>query len=149
MNTRHEHEDLKPLAPTLASIPKVDPFVVPEGLFERFPHQVQARITTQGPALPWSTWVKRLAVALPLVALLAGAWWMLRSADRPPDQMAVEIPETTVDELELLDDPETLASLYESEVALEVSTDMDLSDDELAAWLEAEQTDLSQLIAEL
>ena len=39
MDTHTEHEDLKQLAPTLASIPKVDPFVVPQGLFERFPHR--------------------------------------------------------------------------------------------------------------
>ena len=149
MNTRPEHEDLKPLAPTLASIPKVDPFVVPDGLFERFPHQVQARVTTHVPGLRWSPWVKRLALALPVVAVLAGAWWMLRSTDVPVEQVAVVIPETTVDELELLDDPEALASLYASEGAGVASANVDLTEDELAAWLETEQTDLSQLITEL
>lgn len=31
-------------APNLSAIPKMDPFVVPEGFFEHFPHRVQARI---------------------------------------------------------------------------------------------------------
>ena len=149
MNTRPEHEDLKPLAPTLASIPKVDPFVVPDRFFERFPHQVQARVTAQAPGLRWSPWVKRLALALPVVAVLAGAWYILRTNEGPNEQVAVVIPETTLDELELLDDPETLASLYESDGSGVASADVDLTDDELAAWLETEQTDLSQLITEL
>lgn len=149
METRPEHEDLKPLAPTLASIPKVDPFVVSGGLFERFPHQVQARVTAQAPGLRWSPWVKRLALALPLAAVLAGAWWMLRSTDAPVYQVAVVIPETTVDELELLDDPEEFASLYAGENSSAPMAIVDLTDDELAAWLENEQTDLSQLISEL
>lgn len=149
MNTRPEHDDLKPLAPTLASIPKMDPFVVPEGFFERLPHQVQARVTTRSTSLHWSPWVKRFALALPMVAVLAGAWWMLRSTDAPVEQVALVIPETTVDELELLDDPEALASLYESEGSSLASANVDLTDDELAAWLETEQTDLPQLITEL
>lgn len=149
MNTRPEHEDLKSLAPTLASIPQVEPFVVPEGLFERFPHKVQAHVTSGPARLRWLPWVKRLALALPLAAVLAGAWWMLRSTAAPVEQVAVVIPETTVDELELLDDPEALAPLYESEGSSVASANVDLTDDELAAWLETEQTDLPQLITEL
>lgn len=149
MDTRPEHDDLKPLAPTLASITKVDPFVVPEGLFERFPHQVQAHVTAQAPAARWSPWVKRLALALPLVAVLAGAWWMLRPPDAPVDQVAVKIPDATIDELELLDDPEAFAALYVEGSHSQPTANVELSDAELAAWLEAEQTDLAQLITEL
>ncbi len=149
MDTRHEHDDLKPLAPTLASIPKVAPFVVPEGLFDRFPHQVQAHVIAQAPVPRWSPWVKRLALALPLVAVLAGAWWMLRSTDAPVEQVVVVIPEATIDELELLDDPEAFAALYVEGGHSQPTANVELSDAELAAWLEAEQTDLAQLITEL
>jgi hypothetical protein len=149
MNTHPEHEELRSLAPTLASIPKVDPFLVPEGLFERFPHQVQARVIVLAPVQRWSPWMKRLAIGLPLLALLAGAWFLLRTSEATVVQVAVEIPETTMDELELLDDPETFASLYEGEDPGLPAASVDLTEDELAAWLEAEQTDVSQLITEL
>jgi hypothetical protein len=48
-----------------------------------------------------------------------------------------------------LDDPETFASLYEGEDPGLPAASVDLTEDELAAWLEAEQTDLSQLMTEL
>jgi hypothetical protein len=149
MTTRNEHDELSPLPPTLASIPKVDPFVVPEGLFERLPHQVQARVTGQRYVPTWSPWVKRLAFTLPLLAMLAGIWWMLRSPETPVEQAAVEIPETTFDELELFDDPAFYTELLETEEATLANADVDLTEDELAAWLELEQTDLTQMITEL
>lgn len=127
----------------MASIPKVDPFVVPDGLFERFPHQVQARVTTHVPGLRWSPWVKRLALALPVVAVLAGAWWMLRSTDAPVEQVAVVIPETTVDELESSTTPSARFTLRKRRCR-RGERERGPDRDELAAWLETEQTDLSQ-----
>ncbi len=149
MTTPNEHDELRSLAPKLASIPKVDPFVVPDGLFDLLPHQVQARVASRSSEPTWSPWVKRLALALPLVAVLAGTWWMLRSPKIPVEQVAIEIPETTMDEFELWEDPEFFTELIETEEAVQASADVDLTEDELAAWLELEQTDLTQLIAEL
>ncbi len=151
MRNEHDTDDLKRLAPTLASLPKADPFVVPEGFFERFPHQVQAQVT-KPPASPWlPVWAKRLALALPLTAAVAGAWWLLHAEDAPVPQVAVEIPEAGIDELELLDAPEAFTELAEEHATLNVlpATSLDLNDEELAVWLENESTDPSELIAEL
>lgn len=151
MGTEHDTDDLKRLAPTLASLHKADPFVVPEGFFERFPHQVQARVAKPAPTALLPVWMKRLALALPLAAALAGAWWLLRAKEAPAPEVAVEIPEAGIDELELLEHPEAFAALAEEGAPLEAlaPTSVDLTDDELAVWLENESTDPSELIAEL
>lgn len=151
MGTEHETDDLKRLAPTLASLPKVDPFMVPEGFFERFPHQVQARVTRSRPTPGLASWVKRLAFALPVVAALVGAWWVFRGDDAELQAVAVVIPAASVDDLELLDHPEAFAELAEENAAVEAlpATSLELNDEELAVWLENESTDPSELIAEL
>lgn len=151
MGTEHDTDDLKRLAPTLDSLPKADPFVVPEGLFERFPHQVQARVTRPAPPALLPVWMRRLALALPLVAALAGAWWLLRTEAAPTPEVAVEIPDAGIDELELLEHPEAFAALAEESATVigPPAASVDLTHDELAVWLENESTDPSELIAEL
>ena len=44
MERSDEMDELKHLAPTLHGLKRTDPFTVPDGFFERFPHQVQAAI---------------------------------------------------------------------------------------------------------
>lgn len=151
MGTLPDNDDLKRLAPTLASLPKADPFVVPEGFFEHFPHRVQARVTAARPAPGLTPWVMRLAFALPVAAALAGSWWMLRGDDAAVRPVAVMIPTASVDELELLDSPEEFAALVEDGEATPelTASGVDLNEDELAVWLECERTDPAELIAEL
>jgi len=58
--------ELARTAPTLHGLPKVDPFVVPDGFFERFPHAVGDAIAARerrvnGVWRPWMRW----ALAVP------------------------------------------------------------------------------------
>lgn len=46
MTERHDTDPLSE-APLLRSIPRTDPFVVPDGFFDRFPMQVQAAINSR------------------------------------------------------------------------------------------------------
>ncbi len=151
MRTEDHTDDLRRLAPTLASLPKIDPFVVPEGFFDRFPHQVQGLVTRPARPAGMPVWLKRVAFALPLAAAVAGAWWLVRDGDAPMQQAAVEIPDAGIDELELLDSPEAFAELAEEHAAVEAlpATSLELNDEELAVWLENESTDPTELIAEL
>jgi len=112
---------------------------------------VQARVAKPAPTALLPVWVKRLALALPLAAALAGAWWLLRTEEAPTPEVAVEIPDAGIDELELLEHPEAFAALAEEGAPLEAlaTTSVDLTHDELAVWLENESTDPSELIAEL
>ena len=68
MEDLNENEELRKSAPTLFGLPKHDPFIVPAGFFERFPHEVQVMVTTPKHSA-FGVWVKRTAFALPLLAL--------------------------------------------------------------------------------
>ncbi len=63
------NEELRRDAPTLHGLPKSDPFVVEQGFFDRFPHEVQA-LATKPARTSWRLWLKRTAVALPALAVL-------------------------------------------------------------------------------
>jgi hypothetical protein len=78
MDPLNEDNELKRQAPTLFGLPKADPFVVPSGFFEQFPHEVQARVTERSRTRDWGWW-RRMAIALPMLALGLGAFWWLRT----------------------------------------------------------------------
>lgn len=156
MEARHEHDELKD-APILRSIPKVDPFVVPDGFFEQFPHAVQARIAQrQGAWARFNGWIGdlslplRLAGATAVIAVIASvAFFALRNAPSTDQALAAEITvapteldPSDVDEIELLammeDDPSFLNDAGDG-----------LTADEMALYLENEELPLDLLIEEL
>jgi len=147
MDTSNEHEDLRKLAPTLASVPKGDPFVTPEAFFDQFPHQVQAAIVAQRRPVR-AAWYRRWALALPVVALLGvGAWWLTRGPELPPVVAAVEVTPLADDELAYLGDID--AESIAAEAGADLGTvDLDLKDEEVMAYLEHEHADLTELIIE-
>jgi hypothetical protein len=58
MNTHRDTEDLQD-APLLRSLAKHDPFVVPDGFYDRFPAEVKQRIALPEPR---TAWTERLGV---------------------------------------------------------------------------------------
>jgi len=149
MGPLNERDELKRLAPRLHGLPKADPFTVPDGFFERFPHQVQAAIaegrSTNAPA--W-TWWKRAAFALPVLAILAtGAMLLLR--ENTPAPVAVEVTPLPDSELVLLDDATLLAAIEDNAAAITPAdlghVDSALDETYLLAYLEEEGADLTEL----
>ena len=148
MEDHHEQEELERLAPTLMGLPKRDPFAVPDGFFDRFPHAVQARVTSR-PA-PVVRWLRRSAIALPVLALLAlGAWWSTRPEPGTAD-LAVEVHAPASEEdLYLLAGDDLYAELALSEDLEAPAPDLELSAEELALYYELNGTDVGALIDEL
>lgn len=152
---QHTHEERAPGAPFLNALPKTEPFVVEPGLFERFPHQVQALAVERGRAsMGWSLW-RRVAIALPVIALAAVAMWWWQRDQAPPAATfaAVEVTPLTNEEIDDLDGTDLLAT---TEEVLPTSSDdhrlgevdMRLDERELLAYLEYENTDITELITE-
>ncbi len=141
-------------APLLRSIPRTDPFVVPEGFFESLPQQVIAR--TRRPLPVWrralSAWQQAhpaLKMAgLALVIAVSAVPFMLNDGSgtmRPNDKVAVSPGAEDVDAL-LYDDHDLLVALAMDQEAFS-PVGADVPEDELIAFVE--QQDLSlELIAE-
>ena len=148
MEDHHEQEELERLAPTLMGLPKRDPFAVPDGFFDRFPHAVQAHVTSR-PA-PVVRWLRRAAIALPVLALLTlGAWWLTRPEPGTAD-LAVEVPAPASEEdLYLLAGDDLYAELALSDDLEAPAPDLELSAEELALYYELNGTDVGALIDEL
>ena len=150
-----DNEEMKRDAPFLNGLPKADPFVVPDGFFERFPHQVQAAITSQRPAQNYAwTWWKRVAIALPITLVTCWGAWMFTSGNRPDEHTAVAITPLTDNELDAIDDNEIFAAFDEADASDITSEDLGdvalrLNDDELLAYLENEDADITELITEI
>jgi hypothetical protein len=154
MDNANEHDELERQAPTLFSLPKADPFVVPTGFFDRFPHEVQALVTEEreAPSPGWVLW-KRLALAVSVIALGWGAFWWLRPTNTIEAPIAeVQLHVISDEALDNLDDSElqSLAEVTSAEEAIGPGTvDLQLNDDELLAYLQHENTDLNELITDL
>ena len=142
--------ELARTAPTLHGLPKVDPFVVPDGFFERFPHAVGDAIAARerrvsGGWRPWMRW----ALAVPAVALLVWAGLRAGGSDRASDGLA-ELPVLTSDELVEITDADVMAYLEEGGGTIDLEqVDVDLNDDEMLAYLATQDVDITELITEL
>lgn len=148
MEARHEHDELTN-APLLRSIPKVDPFVAPDGFFERFPHQVQASIAKgeRRPSLGnWLAWRWRYAAIPALVAALV----IMLSQDRGTPGTAPSESEAFAgyDEevLFLTADEHELFALQEHAPLPFQELAADWHADELASYLHAQELPLDLLI---
>ena len=139
-------------APTLHGLPKVDPFVVPAGFFERFPHQVGDAIASrqgrrQGAWQPWMRW----AFALPALLLLL--WVGLRSLPGPAGEQVAQVAglqDTMPDELSGLADVDLAAYVEEEAGAIDLAgVNVELNDEEMLAYIATEDIDLAELIIEL
>lgn len=139
----------------LDTLPRTDPFVVPEVFFDRFPHEVQAAIVQRqsAGATVWYSW-KKLAFALPVVAVaVLGLRTWLKDTAVSTGPIDVAVSPLTEEELSALGDNELLTLLENDPSTLDRidlgTLDIDLDEEELFAYLESEQTDLTELIIEL
>ncbi len=155
MTSLDDNEELERSAPFLAGLPKADPFVMPDGFFERFPHAVQAAITDERPAavVLWPWW-KRMAVALPIIAAVGLGIWILTLQNGPAAIEAVAVTPLTDVELDALDDGELLAAFDDAEEENLTAEDLgavalQLNADELLAYLEQENADIDDLITDI
>ncbi len=148
MKELNENEELRQSAPTLFGLQKQDPFVVSEGFFERFPHEVQA-LANAPQRTHYGVWMKRAAFALPMIALIAIG---IRSIQDPSDSnttAAISIsPEAAAQYMAStdLDTPELLAELSADEWPVFDAVTVQLSTDEAMAYLDHENIDLTDLI---
>ena len=145
-----EKEGNDPLneAPMLRSLKgRPDPFVVPDGFFDRFPNVVQQSVAGKGSSLR-SFGYKWAALAIGITIAVMAIWWALPvkngQADDPLAQLPIDISpdELPIDEYaiwEIYTDPTT--PLFE-----DVSIVLD--ETELIAYLEHENIDVELLILE-
>ncbi|MBL7964846.1 MAG: hypothetical protein JNM31_13495 [Flavobacteriales bacterium] len=124
--------------PLLDRLPRTDPFMVPDGFFERFPHHVQVALPRGRRSRAWANWMRPvLAASLVLVAvtlLLLRQW----TTTPTPDMAMVSIPSEEVLADEFRDELE-----YHADLELSLA---DLSEAELAAWLERDPQQLDELL---
>lgn len=149
MNDLHAPEDLKHHAPTLAGLPARDPFVVSEGFFDRFPHEVQAVIAARashGSARYGALWLRRAALALPLIAILIMAWWSIRTEPGTTELAVISAP--SVEGLSALEERDLLALLSDEDLNAMGTVAIDLDEDEMAAYVEHEGLDLTDYVTE-
>ncbi|HMC98350.1 MAG TPA: hypothetical protein VKG92_11880 [Flavobacteriales bacterium] len=146
-----ENDELQQ-APGLRSIPRTDPFVVPDGFFERFPQVVQQRIAEdRGRSRRWSLelsgWLRPAVGALAAIVVITLAWmlWPKAGEDLPEAQVAAyETPEHVWDEI----DAEDVYTALSTDDPLLAEVDLTLSDEEMADYIEQEELPLDLLIEE-
>lgn len=141
-------------APTLRSIPKVDPFVVPDGFFDRFPQQMQQRIAAEhvrGTRWSWGLpiWaVKPAFGALTLFAVIILAWTLWPTKDTAVDSAQLATYETLDHVTDDLEADDIYAALSTDDPLL-AEADLGLTGDELAEYIEREELPLDLLMEEL
>jgi hypothetical protein len=136
----------------LASVPKVDPFEVPEKFFESFPHQVQAELAAQKkPVLQGSLrmWGLRLGALGAVAAVIA--FLLMRGPGTPSGQNMAAATESQLDPalVEIIDADESdlLACMETGDFSNEVGSGF--TADEIAAYIEHDDLPLDLLIEEL
>ena len=150
MKELNENEELRQSAPTLFGLPKQDPFVVKEGFFECFPHEVQA-LANAPQRTHYGIWMKRAAFALPMLALIAFGIHSISDGTQPEVNTIAAItisPEAAAQYMAStdLDTPELLAELPVDEWPVFDAVTVQLSTDEAMAYLDHENIDLNDLI---
>lgn len=150
-----ESNDLDPLddAPLLRSIPRTDPFQVPEGFFERFPHQLQSVVKRPRPlrtrlAEYWYSLHPAFRMAgVSLVLLLMALPFFLERPNVSENSLA-QTAAAEVDAVDALyyDEESLLAALAADDEAF-TAVGQGISDDDLTAYVEQQELPL-ELIAE-
>lgn len=137
-------------APILRSLKaRPDPFVAPEGFFDRSPHLIRERVVKKD--LPMSgIWVKRLALSIGVIAVVIAVWWALpvtdhSAADPIEQELVIDV---SPDELPL---NESLLWAVQNDPDQPLFEDVmiELEEEELMAYLEYENVDVEHLIEEL
>lgn len=151
MEDLNENEELRKSAPTLFQLPEHDPFIVPEGFFERFPHEVQAMVATPRRA-PLGLWLKRAAFALPVLAAIAfgihslSDHHLLGTDALPSIALSSEEAAHYTASIDM-DTEDILAGADAAEWPVFDSVTVQLTPDEALAYVDRENIDLTEIIA--
>ena len=151
MERLSDHDELKD-APRLRSIPKVDPFVVPSGFFETFPHAAQERVRGSDRSIVSEplrgAWV-RPALLFGTLSLLVGLFLLRPSGKHTEHMVSVGQDWSENDLLHTGIDPELLYT--ELDTTMDLMDVVELPEDGAAvlAYLEGEDLSLDLLIEEL
>lgn len=156
LKTMERHDDPNELneAPFLRGIGRHDPFVVPEGFFDRFPSQVQHHLLAHAErkvGFRWTglferSWPRVMAGSALAAALAVLVWLAWPHPKEESTTFAALEPEEVLDEG--LDDEILYHTILEEE---DLMTTVSLPDDdaEVLAYLENEELPLDLLIEEL
>ena len=132
-------------APVLFGLSKQDPFLVEDGFFERFPHEVQA-LASKPVRGPLFIWLRRAAVALPAMALVLFAVHALRSPEVSP--VAAPITEETLlsTAMDQFDTRTLLAGITEEEWPAFDSVTVQLTPNEALAYVDQHDIDITEYL---
>jgi hypothetical protein len=148
-------EELVELSPTLAKIPKGNPFSMPAGYFDDLSGRVQHLIKTtrkRGRIFHLANW--KLSLAAASVALLMATWIVFGPS--PNTSPPYSLDEFTVDEIQFfiendayyeIDESMIVASLMESEAAWDDKGPIK-EDEEIIEYLMENDVDLELIINE-
>lgn len=145
MEPANDTDDLRRTAPTLSGLPKLDPFVVEPGLFERFPHEVQARVAQPDRPVR-GVWLKRAAVAIPALAVVLFTWQATRpgapapSTAWPTDE---QVYNAMADELDM---EELVGSVENADLPAFDEVTVQLTPDEALDYVDQHQIDLNEYL---
>ncbi len=150
MNEHREDDDLESLPPSLQRLKGSAPFVVPEGFFERFPHAVGAQIAERSGRTSERNWWRVLGPAASLATLLAVfLWWSVNAPTTSADQDTGDA-HWTLAELDAYDPLDEHILLEEMGGLPEWDrVDVDLTSDELLAYIEYSDLELNEVITYL
>lgn len=146
-----DDQELERSAPRLHAIPKVDPFVVPADLFELFPHQVQSMVVRRDRSTA-APWLRRVAVALPIAAVLAVVTWMIIDTKAPvaAENIAL-VHDPSMNDLLLMQDANDWTELVlvseGTNAPLELGTA--ISPNEIALYFDQGSIDITELLTDL
>lgn len=151
VRTEDQHELNE--APLLKGMPKLDPFIVPDGFFDGLPHRVQERITSRQSqkAGVWSIlWSRpRPALSVLAIAVLVTVIWVYWPASGPLDEPTYSLTVGPGEVLDPVADEELLYAMAASGQPLLDVPYLPLEEAELEAYIEHEEIPLDLLIEEL
>ncbi len=145
MKELNDNEELQRSAPTLFGLPKQDRFVVEDGFFERFPHEVQA-LASKSARAPLSIWLKRAAVALPAMALVLFAVHSLRGPEVSHASVPVSEEAWLSATLDQFDTRSILAGIPDEDWPQFDSVTVQLTPNEALAYVDQHDIDLTDYL---
>ena len=127
MDPHEDSEELRKEAPTLFGIDRTDPFEVPEGFFDRFPHDMQEQVKSVRTGVSIPFW-RGVLIAAPLVLVIIAVSGILITMTNNSELRNQQFQVMEIEDVLNFEDAEDLLLALESDdLPEELSTE--LSDD--------------------
>jgi hypothetical protein len=164
-----ENDELRKIAPTLAEIPKYNPFIVPDGYFDELPALIQEKVIESGKVIPLKerfAWIFRpqMAIAAAITLLIIIAAVIMRNNSVSEEKVNVPFavndtsssPEDTSihasEEFALysVDEATLIESVEGEEIAqATISDEPSVSNEDIETYLVENNIDVTSIINEL